>query len=294
MPSSKVMIRSPSAFDEHILRESQHGLTRWYRRAVRRTCLGCRPTVAFLALAVAICGSLAILSHTRWTNLEHVPNRILDFIPLSRFHGAPQFMSMTSHPGWALATTSPQPILSISPTSSPKIPIPSLGIENPKYSSTKNPYPSSTKGQPSPSMTHPAVITAHQRVDEFLAFQSKTLPQARSRYTLKTGRDPPPHYDTFFQWATEHQCLIDAYDQVYADFQPWYQMSKINPRIFIERLARAWDITAKSNQSHMQAFSVQGNGSVKPVGHFIMPYKEEWMRILSTVRLSCLFSIEIR
>ncbi|KAJ6579157.1 glycosyl transferase family 90-domain-containing protein [Mycena vulgaris] len=75
-------------------------------------------------------------------------------------------------------------------------------------------------------------------VDAFLARQSKTLEQAIARYTLKTRRAPPPNYDQWFQFAQERSCLIDEYDQIHRDFEPFYQMAREDAGHFREMVDR--------------------------------------------------------
>ncbi|KAJ7434890.1 glycosyl transferase family 90-domain-containing protein [Mycena galericulata] len=58
------------------------------------------------------------------------------------------------------------------------------------------------------------------------ASQPHTLPSARARYSLQTGRAPPRGYDEFFAFAQERGCLVDAraYSGVFADFAPFWAL----------------------------------------------------------------------
>ncbi|KAF7297401.1 CAP10 domain-containing protein [Mycena indigotica] len=76
------------------------------------------------------------------------------------------------------------------------------------------------------------VPSADQDIIDLYARQSKTLEEATARYTLKTGRQPPPNFDKWFQFAQEGHCLIDDYDRIDQDFAPFYQLANQNPRHF--------------------------------------------------------------
>ncbi|KAJ7210769.1 glycosyl transferase family 90-domain-containing protein [Mycena pura] len=84
-----------------------------------------------------------------------------------------------------------------------------------------------------------ASFTARHAVDELYARQSTTLAQAAARYTLRTGRAPPPRYDHWFGFAREKKCLIDEYDRIHRDFKVWYQLAVHAPTHFQEMIARA-------------------------------------------------------
>lgn len=245
MSLPRLAIRPPSALDQ-AHGSVRHDLGRWIRRFTRRSCFSCKFTFTFFALVLLIVyGSLNILSRSQNRHYQSAHGEIISFLSPSRF----------------LASDYPQAAAS--------------------QSSARTNVTPTTYSKPV-ATAHPAVIAANERVDEFLEFQSKSLVQARARYTLRTRNPPPPQYDEFYNYAVQHKCLIDSYEQVAADFAPWYQLTKTDPSIFVQRLARAWDITATSNKSRMQAFTVE-KGNVSSVGQFEMPYKEEWVRILTWV-----------
>lgn len=75
-------------------------------------------------------------------------------------------------------------------------------------------------------------IAARLSIDALYARQSTTLSQAMARYALKSGRSPPKNYDRWFQFARERSCLIDDYDQIHRDFQPFYQLAEDDPTFF--------------------------------------------------------------
>ncbi|KAJ7758516.1 glycosyl transferase family 90-domain-containing protein [Mycena maculata] len=87
--------------------------------------------------------------------------------------------------------------------------------------------------EPSPDpATAAAVALAQYSLDALLARQSQTLAQAMARYSLKARRPPPPHFDRWFKFARENKCLIDDYDQIQRDFEPFYQLALDQPAYF--------------------------------------------------------------
>ncbi|KAJ7444043.1 glycosyl transferase family 90-domain-containing protein [Mycena latifolia] len=82
-------------------------------------------------------------------------------------------------------------------------------------------------------------------VDALIARQSATYEQAAARYSLKTGRPPPRHYDKWFTFAQAHSCLIDDYDQIHRDFAPFYQLVAEDPLFLQRRVDIVADLKAK-------------------------------------------------
>jgi hypothetical protein len=62
--------------------------------------------------------------------------------------------------------------------------------------------------------------------------QSTTLDEAVARYSLKAARPPPPNFDRWFVFAQENKCLIDDYDQIQRNFEPFYQLAIDHPAYF--------------------------------------------------------------
>ncbi|KAJ7641129.1 glycosyl transferase family 90-domain-containing protein [Roridomyces roridus] len=92
-----------------------------------------------------------------------------------------------------------------------------------------------------PNVTVEQKTEADLAVDALYARQSTTLVQAAARYSLRTGRDPPPNYDRWFQFARDRKCLVDEYDQIHRDFKPFYQLAERNKEYFgriVNRAAR--------------------------------------------------------
>ncbi|KAJ7670393.1 glycosyl transferase family 90-domain-containing protein, partial [Mycena rosella] len=81
--------------------------------------------------------------------------------------------------------------------------------------------------------------------------QSKTLEEAVARYTLKTGHPPPRYFADWYRYVAAHRCLIDDYDQVDRDFQPFHTIAKENPAFFQNMTRLAW-MTLSSLRVHMK------------------------------------------
>ncbi|KAJ7157283.1 glycosyl transferase family 90-domain-containing protein [Mycena filopes] len=76
-------------------------------------------------------------------------------------------------------------------------------------------------------------------VDALYARQSSTLEQAIARYSLRNNRAPPPMYEQWYGFAREHSCLIDEYDQISRDFEPFYQLARDDPTHFKKMILKA-------------------------------------------------------
>lgn len=123
-------------------------------------------------------------------------------------------------------------------------------------------------------------------IETLFSRQSKTLSQASARYALKTGREPPPHYDEWFRFATNRSCLIDEYDQIHRDFAAFYQIAEENPKWFRKRLNKVKDL-AMGWEGHWGTGLIPApirNGSYGQ-GHPII-IKEDWDQIMNVDRVS--------
>ncbi|KAJ7613450.1 glycosyl transferase family 90-domain-containing protein [Roridomyces roridus] len=107
-----------------------------------------------------------------------------------------------------------------------------------------NPPPPPPSRPPPPDHPEPPSIP----VIPIVAVQSRTLGQARSRYALRHNRAPPPGYDEWFHWAQEKKCLIDEYQQVYRDFEPFYQIAETNRTHFLNMIRRGVDVINVGNR----------------------------------------------
>ncbi|KAI9206140.1 glycosyl transferase family 90-domain-containing protein [Polychytrium aggregatum] len=83
------------------------------------------------------------------------------------------------------------------------------------------------------------------------ASQSQTLQAAISTYRLKTGRNPPKHYDKWFAYAREKQCLIDNYDTLHKDLEPFF---KLPPQEFRDRIKMLVEAGAAPDGEHSYHF----------------------------------------
>ncbi|KAJ7366757.1 glycosyl transferase family 90-domain-containing protein [Mycena albidolilacea] len=77
-----------------------------------------------------------------------------------------------------------------------------------------------------------ALALAQSSLDAVLDRQSTTLDEAVARYSLKAARPPPPNFDQWFLFAQKNKCLIDDYDQIQRDFEPFYQLAIDHPAYF--------------------------------------------------------------
>ncbi|KAK7052661.1 CAP10 domain-containing protein [Favolaschia claudopus] len=89
--------------------------------------------------------------------------------------------------------------------------------------------------------------------------QSRTLDQARARYELKTNRPPPPNFDKWFHWAQSKGCLIDDYDQIHRDFEPFYRIVRENPAWLRQMVGRGRNlISSGSRPGGLSNISIAG------------------------------------
>jgi hypothetical protein len=82
----------------------------------------------------------------------------------------------------------------------------------------------------------PVLAAARIALDVLYARQSSNLKGAIARYSLKTGRRPPRGFDKWFEFARNRSCLIDEYDQIHRDFEPFYQLAQDDPSLFQRRI----------------------------------------------------------
>nr|GAT52541.1 predicted protein [Mycena chlorophos] len=104
---------------------------------------------------------------------------------------------------------------------------------------------------PPTTPTRDHTTESHTKVDRLLAKQSTTLSQAEARYELRNNRSPPPGFDVWFDFARQHSCLVDEYDQIARDFAPFYQLAEEDPRFFKKMV----DLGTASMKEHGRGFS---------------------------------------
>ncbi|KAJ7861381.1 hypothetical protein B0H14DRAFT_2575973 [Mycena olivaceomarginata] len=96
------------------------------------------------------------------------------------------------------------------------------------------------------------------------ADQSSTLDEASGRYTLHTGRPPPPYYADWYRFARDKRCMIDEYDRVHRDFKQFYQLAADNPTFFQDMVDRA-DEALEKNGAEIATMVIQ-DGQVTMTG----------------------------
>jgi hypothetical protein len=83
--------------------------------------------------------------------------------------------------------------------------------------------------QQRPIIKHPIPKLMTQAVDNFeskLDRQSKTLEQAVAEYKKRYNMNPPKGFDDWFAFAKDNKVtIIDEYDQLMRDLEPWVQLT---------------------------------------------------------------------
>ncbi|KAJ6489765.1 glycosyl transferase family 90-domain-containing protein [Mycena sanguinolenta] len=110
-----------------------------------------------------------------------------------------------------------------------------------------------------------SAFIVRREVDALYARQSGTLVQASARYSLRTGRPPPPYYADFYRFARKKRCLIDEYDRIYRDFEPFYQLSAANATYFQDMVDRA-QRAIEAKEAEIAIMVVQ-DGAVNTTGY---------------------------
>ncbi|KAJ7286539.1 glycosyl transferase family 90-domain-containing protein [Mycena rebaudengoi] len=118
------------------------------------------------------------------------------------------------------------------------------------------------------------VVAARLSVDALYARQSSTIEHATARYSLKTGRSPPPHYEKWFNFAKEKLCLIDDYDQIYRDFEPFYQLAEDDP-LFFQRMIDIASDMMKYDPKEMATIVIK-DGAVQMPDRQSTAYWDTW------------------
>ncbi|KAF7318913.1 CAP10 domain-containing protein [Mycena chlorophos] len=116
-------------------------------------------------------------------------------------------------------------------------------------------------------------------VNQLYARQSKTFEEAVTRYSLRNGRAPPPNFDKWFQFAQNHSCLIDEYDQIRRDFEPFYRLAEKNPWYFQTMVDLGRELMLK-DPGGMVTIKIE-NGAVKMPNYTGSAWDPEWPATLS-------------
>ncbi|KAJ7620445.1 hypothetical protein FB45DRAFT_930229 [Roridomyces roridus] len=126
------------------------------------------------------------------------------------------------------------------------------------------------KSHPKSSVNVPnkQTLAAEAAIAALRASQPSSLSGARTRYTEKTGRPPPHGFDAFYAFATveERQCLVDAYNSVYADFAPFWVMENAREERgwFRERVGVVEKRLAEGDSHGVTALRVRDGRVVRP------------------------------
>ncbi|KAJ6527546.1 glycosyl transferase family 90-domain-containing protein [Mycena sp. CBHHK59/15] len=119
----------------------------------------------------------------------------------------------------------------------------------------------------------PAVL-ANMSIEALYARQSQTLEQAIARYSLKNDRAPPPNFDKRFKFAQEKKCLIDDYDQIQRDFEPFYQLAKDDPAHFQRMIDLGRNLMLEDSKG-LATIKIE-NGEVKMPAYAGTAFDYEW------------------
>ncbi|KAJ7023140.1 hypothetical protein C8F04DRAFT_1135125, partial [Mycena alexandri] len=77
----------------------------------------------------------------------------------------------------------------------------------------------------------------------------------------RNQRDTPPHYDRWFKFAQEKKCLVDDYDQIRRDFEPFHELAERNPGYFHAMIMRG----SKQLEAHPAEIAV-GETAYEEIG----------------------------
>ncbi|KAJ6579675.1 glycosyl transferase family 90-domain-containing protein [Mycena vulgaris] len=119
-------------------------------------------------------------------------------------------------------------------------------------------------------------------IEALYARQSASLEQAVARYTLKNDRPPPRGYDQWYRFAKSRGCLIDEYDQIQRDFEPFYQLAKDDPAFFKRMVDRGTQMAIAEDMG-MKTFKVE-NGKVAMTDDRGSSYNGGWMEMLQSMK----------
>ncbi|KAF7316323.1 CAP10 domain-containing protein [Mycena indigotica] len=130
----------------------------------------------------------------------------------------------------------------------------------------------------SPSRPNP-VYVASKRIEELYERQSKTLEEATARYSARNNRTPPDNFDKWFKLAKANSCLIDDYDQIHRDLEPWYRLAESHPKHFQKMIDLGRNLMLKDPKG-MATIKIQ-NGQVLMPNYTGSAFDGEWPTTLS-------------
>lgn len=73
-------------------------------------------------------------------------------------------------------------------------------------------------------------------------------------------------YDEWYHFAQEHSCLIDDYDQISRDFEPFYQLARDDPSYFGKMVATG-SVKVRATHKARSFMSLMGWTQVKKDGN---------------------------
>ena len=117
---------------------------------------------------------------------------------------------------------------------------------------------------------------AQTKFKKMITGQSKTLADAVREYKWRYGRNPPKGFDEWFEFAKENGVkIIDEYDQLFRDLEPFWGMSGEELR---RRTVQVWVLFAlRGSQAETflgRAFAVYRPGTVKERNGYSRGYPE--------------------
>ena len=110
------------------------------------------------------------------------------------------------------------------------------------------------------SKQHPVAVLHREAsglFKEMVARQSKTLKGAVLEYQRRYGRSPPPGFDKWFEYAKKHNSvIIDEFDTIVEDLEPFWNIEPSRIRTMIDEVARREDIRVWNMSTYHGAFDV--------------------------------------
>ncbi|KAF7333024.1 CAP10 domain-containing protein [Mycena venus] len=139
---------------------------------------------------------------------------------------------------------------------------------------------------PSSPLPRPTYVSTGLRtpLEQLFDRQSTTLDQAVARYVLRNDRQPPKNYDKWYKFAKSRECLIDDYDQIQRDFEPFYQLAQ-KDRTFFKKMVDQGTKIAIRDDMGMKTFEVK-RGLVSSKDNRTSNYDGGWTFLLRNISAS--------
>ncbi|KAJ7740516.1 glycosyl transferase family 90-domain-containing protein [Mycena metata] len=138
-----------------------------------------------------------------------------------------------------------------------------------------------------PPLVRPVRPGPRTPVDDLFDRQSTTLEKASARYVLKNGREPPRGYARWFAYARSKGCLIDDYERVWRDFEPFYQLADTDGKFFNSMVQRGSKMANETDMG-MKTFAVK-RGVANATDERGSSYNGEWLEMLQTLTSALTF-----